>query len=378
MKKMIHCCFTSHQEVMFRSPQDVGFFLNLLALTSWKYGVDIFADTEMSNHVHLLLFSSDKTESRLSVGPYSKTVIKPGFDRDGSILYSESNQLSVFITALRKRYTWYFTQKYQRDCGGRMGEKYYFSLIIEGNYHMISACSYVLRNGLHHGVSGTSFMYPYSSINDMFIPELGKTERPYQGNRNPDEYHKNRSGHWIKSLSSGNKSTHGLVFPDGYAPITSRNVMKLYLPRYSEWPDDWVMSPSGVFLRSCFEQLRQTELLFVSPGAFEYNMFRKTDEKWLEEQDQDRNGKPAIGISDIEPIHNEDAVKSYLYNERAATFRNCRNDIDLCGIIDRCILPEFKSPSIYQLSRDKRESIKKILMNDFHVSDSQASRCLWL
>jgi hypothetical protein len=138
------------------------------------------------------------------------------------------------------------------------------------------------------------------------------------------------------------------------------------------------MSPSGVFLRPCFEQLRQTELLFVSPGAFEYNMFRKTDEKWLEEQDQDRNGKPAIGISDIEPIHNEDAVKSYLYNERAATFRNCRNDIDLCGIIDRCILPEFKSPSIYQLSRDKRESIKRILINDFHVSDSQASRCLWL
>ena len=85
---MIHCCFTSLQEVMFRCPQDVGFFLNLLALTSWKYGVDIFADTEMSNHVHLLLFSSDKTENRLSVGPYSKTVTKPGFDRDGSILYS--------------------------------------------------------------------------------------------------------------------------------------------------------------------------------------------------------------------------------------------------------------------------------------------------
>ena len=378
MKQMTHCCFTSHQEVMFRCPQDVGFFLNLLALTSWKYGIDIFADTEMSNHVHLLLFSSVNTENRLSVGPYSKTVLKPGLDRDGSILYSESNQLSDFVCALRKRYTWYFNEKYQRDCGGRMGEKYYFSLIVEGNYHMISACSYVLRNGLHHGVSGTSFMYPYSSINDMFIPELGKTERPYQGNRNPDEYRKNKSGHWNKVVSSRSYSTHGLVFPDGYSPITSRNVIKLYLPRYSEWPDEWVMSPSGVFLRPCFEQLRQTELLFVSPGAFEFNMFRKTDDKWIEEQDQDRNGKPAIGISDIEPIHNEDAVKSYLYNERASTFRNCRSDIDLCGIIDRCILPEFKAPSIYQLNRDKRESIRKILINDFHVSDSQASRCLWL
>ena len=157
MKQMIHCCFTSHQEVMFRCPQDVGFFLNLLALTSWKYGIDIFADTEMSNHVHLLLFSSVNTENRLVVGPYSKTVLKPGFDRDGSILYSESNQLSDFVCALRKRYTWYFNEKYQRDCGGRMGEKYYFSLIVEGNYHMISACSYVLRNGLHHGVSVSAF-----------------------------------------------------------------------------------------------------------------------------------------------------------------------------------------------------------------------------
>lgn len=119
MKQMTHCCFTSHQEVMFRCPQDVGFFLNLLALTSWKYGIDIFADTEMSNHVHLLLFSSVNTENRLSVGPYLKTVSKPGFDRDGSILFSEFNQLSDFVCALRKRYTWYFNEKYQRDCGGR-------------------------------------------------------------------------------------------------------------------------------------------------------------------------------------------------------------------------------------------------------------------
>ena len=278
MKQMIHCCFTSHQEVMFRCPQDVGFFLNLLALTSWKYGVDIFADAEMSNHVHLLLFSSENTKNKLTVGPYSKTVNKSGFNRDGSILYSRSNQLSDFVRALRKRYTWYFIEKYQRNCGGRLGEKYYFSLIIEGNYHMISACSYVLRNGLHHGVSGTSFMYPYSSINDMFIPELGKTNRPYQGNRNPDEYRKNKSGQWNKVVSSKNNSTHGLIFPEGYTPLTSRNVIKLYLPRYSEWPDEWVMSPSGIFLRPCFEQLRQTELLFVSPGAFEYNMFRKTDD----------------------------------------------------------------------------------------------------
>lgn len=155
MKQMIHCCFTSHEEVMFRSPDDVGAFLNILALCSWKYGVDIFADTEMSNHVHLLLFSSEKKENRLSYGIAGKTVHKNGFNTQGGILYSDSNQLSDFVSSLRRRYTWFFVQKYLRN-EGRMGQKYYFSLVIEGNYHMISACSYVLRNGLHHGVAGTA------------------------------------------------------------------------------------------------------------------------------------------------------------------------------------------------------------------------------
>ena len=58
--------------------------------------------------------------------------------------------------------------------------------------------------------------------------------------------HKNKYGHWIKTTSIQPKSIHGLVFPYGYSPITNRCDMKNYLPRYSEWPDGWVMSPSGV------------------------------------------------------------------------------------------------------------------------------------
>ena len=210
----------------------------------------------------------------------------------------------------------------------------------------------------------------------MFVPELGKADRPYQGSGFAGEYHRNRLGHWVKKQNK--KEDHGLTFPPGYSPILDRNTMKDYLPRNAEWPDEWVMSPSGVFLRPCFEQLRQTELLFVSPGSFEYNMFRKTDEKWLQEQDQDRNGKPSVGLSDIEPDNSEDAIKNYLYNERSSTFKNTRSDIELCGIIDRCILPEFKVQSIYQLKPVKRESIRRILINEFHVSELQANRCLWL
>ena len=87
---------------------------------------------------------------------------------------------------------------------------------------------------------------------------------------------------------------------------------------------------------------------------------------------------PSVGLADIEPVNSEDAVKNYRYNERSSTFKNMRSDFELCGIIDRCILPEFRVQSIYQLKTEKRESIRRILTTEFHVSEQQANRCLWL
>ena len=77
MKQMIHCCFTSHQEVIFRCPEDVGFFLNLLALTSWKYGVDIFADTEMSIKAIAIQMNTERIKPGTGVRLFLQKTILP-------------------------------------------------------------------------------------------------------------------------------------------------------------------------------------------------------------------------------------------------------------------------------------------------------------
>lgn len=378
MKELIHCCFTSHDEVMFRDTDDVNYFINCLATTSWAYGIEIFADVEMSNHIHLLVMATDKKGNKLSAGAYGKTVEKNGLSKTGKIQYNSTNQLSMFISALRKKMTRHFYEKYDRKKSGRLGERSYFSLRVSGNCHMISACSYVLRNPMHHGVSVTPFAYPYSSVNDLFPIELGKTDRPYSGSSVVPTYRINMQGKWTKKNRTDNSvNTAGnLILPPQYSPIVGKSVIKHFLPRDTEFPDEWVMSPQGVFLRPCFEELRQTEMLFVTASAFEYNMFRKTDEKWLHEQNLDRNGQSLVRLNDIEPLNSDRDIEKYLDNERNKTYRKCINDFDVCRIIDHDILPEFHHKSIYQLTDTERLKVRQILINEIHVPDFQVSRCI--
>lgn len=372
MKQIIHCCFTSHNEVLFRDSDDVSFFINALASTSWKYGVELYADTEMSNHVHLMLSASDNHKNSLSSGYAGTFTDKYGLDRNGSILYNSSNQLYLFVSTLRKRMTRHFNLKYDRT--GRIGERSFFSTSVSGNYHLISAFSYVLRNPLHHGVSPTPFSYPFSSVNDLFVVELGKTSRPYIGATYCPSYRFNSKGRWVSRFSSGHKPD--LVLPSGYIPITGRNAIKDYLPRNTDFPDEWVMSPDGTFLRPCFEELRQTEMLFVSASSFQYNMFRKTDDKWLQEQNQDRSGQSPVCLKDIEPLHSDDDISIYLRNEKGGSFRKCFDDFSVCRIIDHDILPEFKCKSVYKLTDDQRFKVRQILVNDMHVPAWMVNRCL--
>ena len=59
----------------------------------------------------------------------------------------------------RERYSYsrYFNAKYSRK--GRIGEKEYFRLETEGLFHTQTALSYVIRQGLHHGLANTPFAY---------------------------------------------------------------------------------------------------------------------------------------------------------------------------------------------------------------------------
>ena len=79
----------------------------------------------------------------------------------------------------RNAYSRYFNTKYRRK--GRLGEKHFFLLEIEGLHHTIAALNYVNRQGLHHGLAATPFDYPHCSANAFFQKQLGKkalTELP--------------------------------------------------------------------------------------------------------------------------------------------------------------------------------------------------------
>ena len=48
---------------------------------------------------------------------------------------------------------------------------------ITGLHHHIAAMSYVLRNGVHHGIVSIPYAYQNSSVNAIFMKEMGKVNR---------------------------------------------------------------------------------------------------------------------------------------------------------------------------------------------------------
>lgn len=348
---------------MFRDAQDVGMMLNFIALSSWEYGVEVLADAEMSTHVHLITIARRKQSNAKTAG-------------EGIGL--ERGVASDFVSSIRKRYTAYFTGKYHRKRGIQLGEKGFFFLEVSGNCHMQTAMSYVLRNPWHHGVAGTVFEYPFSSANDMFPLHFGRTDMPRIANPNVQVVRKHRNGHWGKvSVRDCNVlKDSGIWCPPHCELITSKEEMARYLPRFAEWPDEWVMSEDHVFLRPCFEELKLAETLYVTPGSFEYAMFRRTDDRMIEEQKADANDKPPVTLYDIEPDSDKETVERFISNEKAGTFRSCPSDFEVCQAADKYILPSFACKSVYDLDYTQLQHVASILRNDLHFSVRQIERCL--
>ncbi len=302
MKESYHICFTSHDEVMFRDEEDHGVFVNLMALRAFASEAEILADAEMSTHFHAIVFSDNPM---------------------------------LFASTLRMSYTKYFNHKYDRK--GRMGQKYTFSRLIDGFYHLMVALSYVLRNGLHHGAAPTALGYAYCSVRELFAKEISlSSERP-------------------------------LPF--------SRADIAAYLPRYSEFPDHWQMNESGVFLRRSFMELRRAEQYYGTARNYLFQMNRLTDESWKEDQQKDNTGQP-VTLSMIESA-DDASVAQMLNNERGRNFNpNRLQDMDVCRLIDLEMLPSMGVRSVYLLTESQRQRLFGQLRADFHLPEHQIRRCL--
>ena len=302
MKESYHICFTSHDEVLFRSEEDHRMFVNLAALQTFRNQITLLADAEMSTHVHL---------NMISQAPI------------------------IFAAALRMSYTKWFNHRHDRK--GRFGERGCYIQSVSGFYHQLTLLNYILRNGLHHGAVSVALGYPYCSIHDMFSKDIG-----YYG-------------------------LHPSTF--------SRTDISHILPRHAEFPDDFIMDETGMFMRDSFMDIRLAEQYYQTPRNFLYQMNRLSSEEWEAEQLKDNTGAP-ITLQDIERV-DRDGLAAFLRNENGRGFNPHRlQDLDLCKLIDTDYLPRFSASSVYQLSELQVEKIHQELRFDRRLPEAQIRRCL--
>lgn len=287
-KKLLHVVMTSHDEVIARDEEDFNVMLNLIALAAASCNVELLADAEMSTHAHL--------------GGY--------FRNEGE-----------FVRRFKNSHTSYFNHKYHRS--GRLWDKGFYSTELVGINRIITAISYILRNGLHHGQAKTAFGYRFCSVNDVF-PE-----------------------------DRGIKITPPLIFKD---------FQKTYLPEHAVVPEHFQMGQDGVFLRRSFMNIELVEHFFKTPRSFLFCMNRLTGEEWMKEQDEDGIAGKRIGLEDIEI--QERTMSKLLQNEKGFG-SNVKSDLEVCALADS-MLPAGKT--IYTVDDAARRHIAEYLYRAEHIS----------
>ena len=320
MRKTYHLCISSHDEVMFRCREDYIRGFNCFAEAVLETESRALADAEMSTHTHYSVQTDNHKE----------------------LMFSSRN-----------KYSRYFNAKYQRS--GRLGEKEYFWLELNGLKHTMACLSYNMRQGLHHGLAETPFGYEFCSVNVIFQKQLGK---------NP----------------------HHDLLPE-------RNKSK-YLSRDSA-ARGYRMDKSGLLLREDIIDTSYVEELYISPRSFLLHMNRFSDEKWIKEQEEDANQAPPITLETVEPDSGNN-IKWLLDNERGRVDYGYYTDIELCEMIDNEYVPrlcqEKDAPSIYLLSERQRRDIGNRIWTDItssmvnrkrgiaikNVRKEQLARCLVL
>ena len=173
MKRTYHLCLSAGDELLFRDIEDYNRGFNCFALALYKTDSTGLVESAMSNHYHQLV---------------------------------QTRYPNEFMHHFRLSYSMYFNRKYHRS--GRLGEEMHFAVDVVGYNHMIAAMSYVLRNALHHGVAPIPYAYPHSSVNAIFMREMGKT--PCDKLLDPRYYR--RFINWSATFPDSYKMTESGVF----------------------------------------------------------------------------------------------------------------------------------------------------------------------
>ena len=321
MRKTVHLCLSSHDEVLFRNEADLIFGFNCFAVAALTTESRALAEGRLSTHHH-------------------------------SMVQTDCPQEVMFRN--RNAYSRYFNTKYKRK--GRLGEKFYFLLEIEGLYHTLAALNYVNRQGLHHGLAATPFDYPYGSANAFFRKELGKE---------PPQF-----------LLPKSKRRH-------------------FLPSNAVVPEQYRMDSSGLLLPEDILDTAYVEELYISPRNYMYQMNRTTEDERDFLDQQKENGTEPVTLERIEagvPDFDSRLTKTFV---QGRVNHSRMTDIELCRLIDEKILPSlFKNPdqaSVYGLSTAQKAILydrlwqrnltaryqrKDPLLEGKTFTEAQLARCL--
>ena len=309
MLKTYHLCYTSHKEVMYRNEEDMNRSFNCLCSALKRTGSRCLAENDIPNHHH----GCYETES-------------PG----------------EFIQIKRQAYTHYFNEKYGRK--GPLGDPGYFEMELDGLQHKLTAISYTIRQGVHHGITSTPFEWPFCSANAYFRKELGK-----------------------------------LYVPD---VLLTPAQIRAALPRRARFDPSWKMGVDGVFLRETVIETDVVENLYATPRAFNYLVTRPSGEDWSQEQDADGNGLPPITLESFEElvlqraVSREQTITEMLRNEKNRGTTLGLNDLQLCEMIDNQYVPQYHAMSVYQLSSRHKNNIASELYRRRLAGEAQIRRCL--
>jgi hypothetical protein len=247
----------------------------------------------------------------------------------------QTESLDAFIRKFRYSYTRYFNAKYNRR--GMLGEKGFFCLEINGLYHLLTSIAYILRNPMHHGITGTPFGYKYSSIRAIFRKDMGHEDM---------------------------------------SDILPEKSEYLHLPSHQSLPSHFYMDRHGMILPECVIDVKDVEHQFSTARTFLYYMNRLSGEKWEAEQQEDNSTHPPITLKDIETgVIYQDHI-TMLRNEHGRGNYNAPTDTDICLEIDSFISQKFGKQSIYELSNKEKSIIRELLARKHHLPIAQIDRCL--
>ena len=286
---------------MFRNEDDLVRGFNSLALACLETDSKLLADAELTTHMHFAV----QTENPADVA-------------------------RVF----RYKYSRYFNRKYHRSSS--LGDPDVFFLELDGIRHILTGLSYVMRQGLHHGLTSTPFGYPYCSSNALFRTDLGK----YAGEK-----------------------------------IMVKEKQYKYLPARTKLPDTYRMNDSGLIIREDVIDCKYVEDLYMTPRNFLYYMNRLSDSKWENDQKEDETDMPAITLNLIENKMPESRLEDLLVFEKGRGGKTGMTDLELCREIDDGYLKTFSggdaSKTIYDLSGDERITLSNRIWNDLRFSSGR-------